>query len=119
MSPPTTSTRVDNPFRMSATMLVLIALPVGITLFTVEHPNPTPRGCTWSLLIFIIPVLVLSLHFLVDWSGRLDKQAFRIGGGAFAGIGRLLDVSLGNAFFNFRNAVLEIRKPNMSPVSAV
>ena len=121
MSTPTTTTRVDNPFRMFCTMLVLIVLPVGITLFTVEHPNqtvptspnPTPRGYTWSLLIFIIPVLVLLWHFLVDWSGRLDKRAFGIGVGAFAVSGSLLDVALGNAFFNFpnKNAVLGIFLP--------
>ena len=107
----TSAAHVERPFRMFLTLLLLILVPVGITLLTVEHPNnsvptspdPTPLGYTWSLLIFVVPVLVLSWHFLTDWSGTLDKRAFFVAVGAFAVSGCLLDLTLGNLFFSFPN----------------
>lgn len=110
-----------NGFRTIITMLVLVAVPVGITLFTVKHPhqlvpiseNPTPLGYTWSLLIFVIPVAVLTWHFFVDWAGRMDRRAFYIAVAAFAISGIGLDITLGNTFFSFPNkeATLGIMLP--------
>lgn len=104
------STR-ESSFLMFLAMLVLIALPVTITLFTVDHPNaitatsedPTPFGYTWSCLLFVIPVVVLGYAFHYKWSGKLDKRAFYIAVGAFAVSGSLLDLTLGNLFFKFPN----------------
>ncbi|MFZ1012294.1 MAG: hypothetical protein WAN28_03060, partial [Terracidiphilus sp.] len=50
-----------------AAMLAIVAFPVGITLHTVKVPatvlisssNPTPFGYSWSLLLFIVPILVI------------------------------------------------------------
>lgn len=119
------TSRVQRPFRMFLGILALIILPVGLTLFTVEHPlkatptseNPTPHGYTWSLLIFVVPVVSLSWRFLTVWAGRLDRRAFIIAAGAFAVTGCLLDMTLGNFFFQFPNkgAVLGIYLPGYKP----
>jgi hypothetical protein len=116
----TSRTRIDG-FRTFVTMLALIAVPVGITLLTVKHPNqsvatsanPTPLGYTWSLLIFVIPVAVLTWHFFVDWAGRMDRRAFYVAVVAFAFSGIGLDITLGNTFFRFPNkeATLGIMLP--------
>ncbi len=60
-----------NP-RLSAwlvlSMLGMIAVPAAITLHTVHVPaivkvpssNPTPYGYTWSLLLFVVPIVVIA-----------------------------------------------------------
>jgi hypothetical protein len=48
-----------------AAMLAMIAVPAAITLHTVNSPgtlqasnaNPTPHGYTWSLLLFVVPIV--------------------------------------------------------------
>jgi hypothetical protein len=48
-------------------MLAMIAVPAAITLHTVRAPavvqmtstNPTPYGYTWSLLLFVVPIVVI------------------------------------------------------------
>ena len=62
-------------------MLGIVAVPVGITLLTVRDPasvqlsssNPTPFGYSWSLLLFIIPILVIGGWFLPSERVRIPK----------------------------------------------
>jgi hypothetical protein len=52
-------------------MLAMVTIPAGITLHTirvavvpqVSSTNPTPHGYTWSLLLFVIPILVIAVWF--------------------------------------------------------
>src|SRR5690349_8846053 len=53
-------------------MFAMIAVPAGIALHTVKtaavaqinSTNPTPHGYTWSLLLFIVPIIVIGWWFL-------------------------------------------------------
>lgn len=52
-------------------MILVIVVPAAITLDTVEKPgvrqippDPTPYGYSWSLLLFIVPLVALAVWFL-------------------------------------------------------
>jgi len=101
-------------------MLLAVAIPVALTLLTIKVPlleadplaNPTPRGYTVSLLIFLVPIIFVLRGHLRDGK-RFDKWAFYSSAGVMAGIGTLLDIMFGYSFFNFPNtaATLGIRIP--------
>jgi hypothetical protein len=63
-------------------MLAMIILPATIALNTVRSPgklqitesNPTPYGYTWSLLLFIVPILVIGLGFLPREEIKIPRQ---------------------------------------------
>src|SRR5215469_5517102 len=65
-------------------MLAMIAVPAGITLLAVHVPaipqisgdNPTPYGYTWSLLLFIVPIVVIAWWFLPSEGVVIPKAAF-------------------------------------------
>src|SRR5271165_1567899 len=65
-------------------MLAMVALPAAITLHTVRAPgrlvvasaNPSPHGYTWSLLLFVVPILVISLWFLPGERVEVPGRAF-------------------------------------------
>ncbi len=67
-----------------AAELAIIAIPVGIRLHTVHDPatiylsssNPTPFGYSWSLLLFVIPILVIGGWFVPSEKVRIPKRAF-------------------------------------------
>jgi len=52
-------------------MLAMIVIPSALTLHAVRSPgilnvapNASPHGYTWSLLLFIIPIVVIGLWFV-------------------------------------------------------
>lgn len=104
-----------NP-RMSAwivaAMLAIVAVPVGITLHTVHDPaiisisssNPTPFGYSWSLLLFIIPILVIGGWFLPSEQVRIPKRAFWRTLWILVPIGFGLDFFFAQRFFEFKNS---------------
>src|SRR5712692_3588544 len=65
-------------------MLAMIVAPAAITLNAVRSPgtlvftdaNPTPHGYTWSLLLFIIPILVIGLWFIPSEDLEIPQRAF-------------------------------------------
>src|SRR5271156_6657541 len=67
-----------------AAMLGMVAVPSAITLRTVIAPgtlqvssaNPTPYGYTWSLLLFIAPIVVIGFWFLPAESVEIPRRAF-------------------------------------------
>jgi hypothetical protein len=95
-----------------AAMLAIIAVPVGITLHTVHTPasivisssNPTPLGYTWSLLLFIIPILVIGGWFLPSERVRIPKRAFWRTIWLLVPIGFGLDFFFAHRFFEFKNS---------------
>ncbi|HLB88896.1 MAG TPA: hypothetical protein VJK29_14680 [Terriglobales bacterium] len=65
-------------------MLAMVALPATITLNTVRSPaqlqispNTTPYGYTWSLLLFIVPIVVIAFWLVPHEQVKVPKQAFR------------------------------------------
>jgi hypothetical protein len=108
-------------FQVVFLIAALLILPAAITLRTVVHPgvlqlssdNPTPRGYTWSLLLFIIPIAALSWWFARRPNLALARKAFWRTIAILAPAGFLLDLLFGNAFFTFlnRHATLGIGIP--------
>ena len=102
-------------------MLAIVAVPVGITLHTVRDPatvllpgsNPTPFGYSWSLLLFIIPILVIGGWFLPSERVRIPKRAFWRTIWILVPIGFGLDFFFAHCFFEFKNAgaTVGIRAP--------
>jgi len=76
-------------------------------------PNPTPHGYTWSLLLFIVPIVVIAFWFLRLERIQIPQRAFwrTIGGLVPFGFG--LDFFFARSFFVFPNsgATLGISAP--------
>lgn len=111
--------------RWSKDSLVLIGMatafttPFILTLMTVAQPrplvgdlsaNPTHHGYTWSLSLFIVPVVVLACWLVRRPESRIQNRAFWITTLIVSSGGVLLDVFFGLNFFTFPNhdAVLGI-----------
>ncbi len=97
--------------RTTLLFIVILLIPVSLTLSTVDiagrllipTDNPTPLGYTWSLSLFLFPLLVL--WFWVHRHGLkpLQIKAYYTTIAILAPIGILLDLLLGNTFFRFEN----------------
>ena len=93
-------------------MVAIIAIPVGITLHTVHDPatirisssNPTPFGYSWSLLLFVIPILVIGVWFLPSEQVQIPKRAFWRTIWILVPIGFGLDFFFAHRFFEFKNS---------------
>ena len=75
--------------------------------------NPTPYGYTWSLLIFFTPTLMIAICFKSIFQNKIVRKALMLTIGGLFPIGFLLDLVLGNLFFDFPNqgATLGIHLP--------
>src|ERR1022692_3138837 len=100
-------------------MALVLIVPFALTLMTVAQPrplvddlnaNPTHHGYTWSLSLFIVPVVVLASWLSGRRQSRIQKRAFWITTLIVSTGGILLDVFFGLSFFTFPNqdAVLGI-----------
>src|SRR5580700_9867342 len=104
-----------------AAMLVMVALPAAITLHTVRAPgrlvvesaNPSPHGYTWSLLLFIVPIVVIALWFLPRERVDVPRKAFWWTIAILTPLGWGLDFVFAHRFFEFKNtaATLSWRAP--------
>ena len=102
-------------------MLAIVAVPAGIALRAVRIPavlemsgdNPTPYGYTWSLLLFVVPVVVIGGWFLPSERVRIPKRAFWRTLAILVPIGCGLDFFFAHKFFVFLNpaATLGIGAP--------
>ena len=91
-------------------MILVIVVPAAITLDTVEKPgvrqipsDPTPYGYSWSLLLFIVPLLALAVWFLAHPEYSFQKKAFWRTIALLAPLGVVLDILFGHDFFTFDN----------------
>lgn len=92
-------------------MLVMIAIPATITLRTVQSPatlvptsqNPTPYGYTWSLLLFIVPIIVIAGWFLPNEGLKIPQRAFGWTLAILVPLGFLLDFIFAQWFFCYPN----------------
>jgi hypothetical protein len=111
-------------FKVMVGMMIILTLPFILTLRTVSEPralldyntNPTPLGYTWSLSLFIIPVIVLALWLSRRRQNRIQNMAFWLTTLIVSLTGIALDTFLGANFFSFPNtgAVLGIHFPGWS-----
>jgi hypothetical protein len=102
-------------------MVAMIAVPAAITLRTVNSPgtlqvlnfNPTPHGYTWSLLLFVVPIVVIAFWFLPGEGVEIPRRAFWRTIGILVPIGFGLDFFFAHRFFVFpnRGATLGIGAP--------
>jgi len=93
-------------------MIAVATLPVFLTLRTVVRPsvlvptseNPTPLGYTWSLSLWIVPLLAIVAYLHRHPVHAFPRRAFWTTIGVLVSLGVLLDILFGNAFFTFPNA---------------
>ena len=104
--------RLHSDFKVLLGMGAVLVVPFTLTLMTIEGPrplitdfaaNPTPHGYTWSLSLFIVPVVVLGLWVSLRKQNPIQKRAFWITAVLLSGAGILLDVCFGLSFFTFVN----------------
>lgn len=96
-------------FKTILYMVAILALAVLFTIQTIEvrpapaydhHPNPSPLGYTYSLVLFAFPIAaLLAWAFRRRLIGRLKAAGLTVG--ILFPLWCLLDILLGNAFFRF------------------
>ena len=102
---------------MVLAMLGMVAVPAGITLHTVLVPavahisttNPTPYGYSWSLLLFVVPIVVIGGWFLPSEGVRISQRSFWRTIWILVPIGFGLDFFFANQFFFYSNAGATVR----------
>lgn len=102
-------------------MLAMVAVPAAITLNTIHSPgklqildpNPAPHGYTWSLLLFIFPIVVILFWFLPQEGIRIPQRAFWRTLAILVPLGCGLDYFFAHKFFLFPapGATLGIKAP--------
>src|ERR1700746_1751737 len=118
----TTSRRLAGP-RISAwivvVMLAMVVVPATLALRTVRSPltlqmtssNPTPLGYTWSLSLFIVPILVIAFGFLPRKEAAFPRKAFWWTIGILVPLGFATDFFFASRFFIFPNAAATLQIP--------
>src|SRR6185295_2942628 len=124
----------EEDFKIPLLMLAIIIIPAMIALSRVQYavplmpPPPTPLpqplppdylddtspyGYTWSLTLFLVPVIVLAMWFLRHPKYHVEKRSFWGTVLLLSPLGFALDIFLGNSFFTFKNtgAVLGLYLP--------
>jgi hypothetical protein len=91
-------------------MLAMMIIPAAIALHSVSMPatlqvqaDASPHGYTWSLLLFLVPIVVIAVWFLPGEGLEIPQRAFWRTIGILAPIGCLLDVIFAQWFFLFPN----------------
>ena len=93
-------------------MFAMVAVPAAITLTAVRSPgklemmnsDPTPRGYTWSLLFFLVPIVVIAFGFLPRGELKIPRKAFWWTIGILVPLGFATDFFFASRFFVFPNA---------------
>jgi hypothetical protein len=93
-------------------MLAMVSVPAAVTLMTVRSPvilqmtssNPTPYGYTWSLLLFLVPIMVIAFGFLPRKEAEFPRKAFWWTIGVLVPLGFATDFFFASRFFIFSNA---------------
>ena len=102
-------------------LLIMVVIPAAIALHTVRSPgkiqivdpNPTPHGYTWSLLLFVVPIVAIAFWFLRREKTEIPQRAFWRTIGVLVPVGFGLDFFFAHSFFKFPNsgATIGIQAP--------
>ena len=92
-------------------MIASVVVPATLTLLRVEKPrggvdpatDPTPLGYSWSLLLYVVPVVALAWWYRRHPEYRLQRAAFGRSLVMLVTLGFALDLLFGTKFFVFRN----------------
>ena len=99
-------------FKVLLGIVAVLVIPFALTLRAIRQArplvsdlasNPSPRGYTWSLSLFVIPVAALTAWLWRRKYNPIQKRAFWLTTALVAGCGILLDVFFGLSFFTFAN----------------
>ena len=104
-------------FLLVLAIIVMIAVPAALTLHTVRvsphvdtsAPNLTPYGYTVSLLLFVVPILVISIWFLPKEGVHISKKSFARTIAILFPLGAALDFFFAHIFFTFPNPNATLR----------
>jgi hypothetical protein len=102
---------------LAAAILGMIAIPAAITLHTVSHPvqsvptsaNPSPYGYTWSLLLFIVPIVAILFWFVPHERVHIPKKVMKKALWILVLTGCALDFFCANRFFVYPNRLATLR----------
>jgi len=121
MAEPVPSPSPRTSFLLVIGILVMIAIPAAVTLHTARiapavdanAQNLTPYGYTISLLLFIVPILAISMWFLPCERVRVSRQSFWRTIAILFPLGVILDFFFARFFFVYPNpnATLRITAP--------
>jgi len=102
-------------------VLAMLAGPAALTLHTVRVPavvdatfkNPSPYGYSVSLLLFIVPIVVITWWLVPQDGIKISKRSFLITLALTVPAGVILDFFFAHLFLTFPNpaATLGIRAP--------
>lgn len=104
--------RWSNDSLVVVAMGAVLTAPFALTLLTITESrplvvdlkaNPTPYGYTWSLSLFILPVVVLAFWLSRRRENRVQNRAFWLTALLVSISGILLDLVFGRTFFTFPN----------------
>ena len=91
-------------------ILAMIIIPAAFTLHSVSAPgrlevgpDPSPYGYTWSLLLFIFPILAIARWFLPSEGREIPQRAFWRTIWILTPFGWALDIFFARWFFCFPN----------------
>ena len=91
-------------------ILAMMVIPAAIALHSVRtpatlqvQPDASPHGYTWSLLLFLVPISVITVWFLRIEELEIPQRAFWRTIGILVPIGCLLDVVFAQWFFLYPN----------------
>ena len=123
MAEPTPSPSPRASFLLVMGILVMIAIPAALTLHTARIApavdqnarDLTPYGYTISLLLFIVPILAISIWFMPCERVRISRTSFWRTIALLFPLGVILDYFFARFFFTFPNlnATSGIRAPAM------
>ncbi len=107
-TPPANSLSPRRSAWIVVAMAAMVALPAAITLNTIRRPatlvvpaERTPHGYTWSLLLFIVPIVVIAFWFLPREGVRIPQKAFWLTIAILVPLGCGLDFCFARRFFLF------------------
>jgi hypothetical protein len=111
---------INDPW-VVAIIHAIVILPFIILLGTIKRERdhykpynqyPTPYGYTWSLSIFIVPVVVMVFWLLSRPNTQIQKRAFWWAATILSSLGIILDVCFGTMFLTFDNHDATLKLPN-------